>query len=81
MSNIKVSKSTKLMGFLFYLPVAFDNIDLPLLNPNFTGLIITGLNVSTSVFSPWPYYFHFVSLGSYFETQFIYYHLHVKILK
>lgn len=49
MSNIKVSKSTKLMGFLFYLPVAFDNIDLPLLNPNFTGLIITGLNVSTSL--------------------------------
>lgn len=53
MSNIKISKATKLMGFLFYLPVAFDNIDLLLLNPNFTDLIITGLNV----------YIYFLSLA------------------
>lgn len=43
------------MGSLFYLSAAFDHIDLPLLNPNFTGVVITGLNASF-------FYLHFLSL-------------------
>lgn len=43
----RFQKSPHSMGFLnFSTSAAFDNIDLPLLNPNFTGSLITGLNAS-----------------------------------
>lgn len=83
MSNLKVSKVTKFSGLSFYL-TAFNNINLPLFNPE------PPLNWFTyywarCLFSSFTFYFQFLSLahyplfvalGFYFGTQFIYYHLH-----